>query len=199
LRGPGLDSQQICPPEKPLKSVDDAKKVNNNVMSHYFKRKSIGRRTKAHALFTDDGGIIVSGRKKRGKLPGAARKTKTKTKTKTAAIVGDGGLEELCTSLLKPSKLQCVNCEAGEPLQRLTGAVKDWDSSTGSALDTIGHKLSLRSFSIAVGITESTLMAYVRMDNKRSNQGDSSGQPPLLTACNQGFIHNVLDRKDRAN
>jgi hypothetical protein len=83
------------PPKKPLKSVDDAKKSNNTVMSQYFKRKSLGRRPKAHALCTDDAGIIVIGRNKIGPVPGAARKkkTKTKTKTKTAAIVGDGGLE----------------------------------------------------------------------------------------------------------
>jgi hypothetical protein len=42
-------------------------------------------------------------------------------------------------------------------------------------------------------------MAYVRKDNKRSNPGDSAGRPPLLTACSQVFIHNVLAHKDRAN
>jgi hypothetical protein len=186
------------PPKKPLKSVYDAKKGNNTVMSHYFKRKSLGRRPKAHALCTDDVGAIVIGRKKRGPVPGAARKKNTKTKM--AAIVGDGGLEELCPSLLKTLKVQRVNWGAGEPLQRLTEALNDWDSSTDSALDTIGHKLSLRSFVIAaVGISASTLMAYVRKDNKRSNPGDSAGQPPLLNARNQGFIRNVLDHKDRAN
>jgi hypothetical protein len=111
-----------APPKKPLKSVDDAKKGKNAVMSQYFKRKSLGQRPKAHALFTDDVGVIVSGRKKIGPVPGAARKKKTKT----AAIVGDGGLDELCPSLLKPSaKVQCVNWGAVEPLQRLTEAVKD--------------------------------------------------------------------------
>jgi hypothetical protein len=54
-----------------------------------------------------------------------------------------------------------VNWVAGEPMQRLTEAVKDLDSSTGSALDTIGNKLTLRSFAIAVGISAYTLMAYV--------------------------------------
>jgi hypothetical protein len=116
-----------------------------------------------------------------------------------AAIVGDGGLDELCPSLLKPVKVQRVNWVAGEPLQRLTEAVKDWDSSTGSALDTIGNKLSLRRFAIAVGISASTLMAYVRKDNKRLNPGDSSGRPPLLTARNQGFFCSVLARNDRVN
>jgi hypothetical protein len=110
----------------PLKSVDDANKCNNTVMPHYFKRKSLGWRPKAHALCTDDVGVIVSGRKKRGPVPGAARKKKTKMKMKKAAIVGDGGLEELCPSLLKPSKVQRVNWGAGEPLQRLTEAAKDW-------------------------------------------------------------------------
>jgi hypothetical protein len=81
----------------------------------------------------------------------------------------------------------------------LIEAVNDWDSSTGSALDTMGHNLSLRSFAIAVGISAPTLMAYVRKDNKRSNPGDSAGRPPLLTARNQGFIRNVLARKDQAN
>jgi hypothetical protein len=80
---------KMPPPKKPLKSVDDAKKGNNTVMSQYFKRKSLGRRPKAHALCTDDVGIIVRWRKKRGPVPGAARKKKTKT----SAIVGDGGLE----------------------------------------------------------------------------------------------------------
>jgi hypothetical protein len=165
-------------------------------MSQYFKSKSLGQRPKAHALFTDDGGIIVSVRKKRGPVPGADRKKKTKT----AFIVGDGVLDEICPSLLNPAaKVQRVNWGAGEPLQRLTEAVKDWDSSTGSALETIGNKLNLRSFAIDVGISTSTLMAYVRKDNKRSNPGDSSGRPPLLTARNQGFIRNVLARKDRAN
>jgi hypothetical protein len=42
-------------------------------------------------------------------------------------------------------------------------------------------------------------MAYVRKDNKRSNPGDSAGRPPMLTARNQGFIHNVLAGKDRGN
>jgi hypothetical protein len=167
-------------------------------MSQYFKRKSLGRLPKAHALCTDDVGVIVSGRKKRGPVPGAA--SKKKTKTKTAAVVGDGGLDELCPSLLKPAaKVQRVNWRVGEPLQRLTDAVKDWDSSTGSALDTTGNKLSLRSFSIAVHISASTLMAYVRKENKRSSPGDSVGRPPLLTDRNQGFIRNVLARKDRAN
>jgi hypothetical protein len=188
--------KQRCPPKKPLKSVDDANKGKNTVMSQYFKRKSLGRRPKAHALCTDDVGVIATGRKKRGTVPGAARKKKTKT---MAAIVGDGGLDGICPSLLKPAKVQRVNWGAGDPLQRLTEAVKDWDSSTGSALDTIGNKLSLRSFAIAVGISASTLMAYVRNDNKRSNPGDSAGRPPLLTARNQGFIRNVLARKDRAN
>jgi hypothetical protein len=184
------------PPKNPLKSVDDAKKGKNTVMSQYFKRKSLGRHPKSHALCTDDVGVIVSGRKKRGPVPGAARKKKTKT----AAVVGDGGLYELCPSLLKPAaKVQRVNWVVGEPLQRLTEAVKDWDSSTGSALDTTGNKLILRSFSIAVGISASTLMAYVRKDNKRSIPGDSVGRPPLLTDRNQGFIRNVLARKDRAN
>jgi hypothetical protein len=95
------------------------------VMSQFFKRKSLGRHPKAHALCTDDGGVIASGRKIRGPVPGAARKKKTKM----AAIVGDGGLDELFPSLLKPAaKVQCVNWGAGEPPQRLTEAVKDWDS-----------------------------------------------------------------------
>jgi hypothetical protein len=183
------------PPQKPLKSVDDAKKGKNTVMSQYFKRKSIGRRPKSHALYTDDVGVTVIGRKKIGSVPGAARKKKTKM----ASIVGDGGLEELCPSLLKPAKVQRVNWGAGDLLQRLTEAVKDCNTLTGSALDTIGHKLSLRSFAIDVGISASTLMAYVRKDNKRSNPGDSAGWPPLLTARNQGFIRNVLARKDRSN
>jgi hypothetical protein len=187
---------KMPPPKKPLKSVDDAKKGKHTLMSQYFKRKSLGRRPKAHALCTDDVGVIVSGRKKRGPVPGAARKKKTKT----AAIVGDGVLDKLCPSILKPAaKVQRVNWGAGEPLQRLTEAVKDWDSSTGRALDTIVNKLSLRSVAIAVGISASTLMAHVRKDNKRSNPGESAGRPPLLTARNQGFIHNVLARKDRAN
>jgi hypothetical protein len=155
------------------------------VMSKYFKRKSLGRRTKTHALCTDDVGIIVSERKKRGPVPGAARKKKTKT----ASIVGHSGLDELCPSLLNPAaKVRRVSWGAGELLQRLTEAVKDWYSSTGSAMDTIGNKLSLRSFAIAVGISASTLMAYVRKDNRRSRPGYSAGQPPWLTACNQGFI-----------
>jgi hypothetical protein len=167
------------PPKKPLKSVDDAKKGKNTVMSQYFKRKSLGQRPKAHALCTDDVGVIVSGRKKRGPVPVAARKKKTET----AAVVGDGVLDELCPSILKPAaKVQCVNWGVGEHLQRLTEAVKDWDSSTGSALDTTGNNLSLQSFSIAVGISASTLMAYVRKDRKRSSPGDSVGRPPLLTA-----------------
>jgi hypothetical protein len=190
------DKQRFPPPKKALKSGDDAKKGKNTVISQYFKRKSLGRRTKAHALCTDDAGVIVSGRKKRGLVPGAARNKKTKT----AVIVGDGVLDELCPSLLKPAaKVQCVNWGAGEPLQRLTDTVKDWDSSTGSALDTIGNTLSLRSFAIAVGIYASTLMAYVRKDNKRLNQVDSAGRPAFLTARNQGVIRNVLARKDRAN
>jgi hypothetical protein len=81
----------------------------------------------------------------------------------------------------------------------LTEAVKDRDSSTGSALDTIGNKISLRSFAIAVGFSAYTLMAYVHKDNKRSNPGDSAGRPPLLTARNQGFIRNVMAHKDQAN
>jgi hypothetical protein len=141
--------------------------------------------------------LVLSGRNKRGPMTGAARKKKKKTKR--AAIVADGGLEELCPSLLKPVKVHRVNWEAGAPLERLTDAVKDWDSSTGSALDTICHKLSLRSFAIAVGISASTLMAYVRKDNKRLNPGDSAGRPPFLTTSNQGFIRDVLDCKDRAN
>jgi hypothetical protein len=96
-------------------------------------------------------------------------------------------------------KVQRVNWGSGQPLQRLTEAVKDWDSSTCSALDTIDNTLSLRSFAIAVGISASTLMACVSKDNKRSNPGDSAGRPPLLTAHNQGFIRNVLARKDRNN
>jgi hypothetical protein len=94
------------PPKNPLKIVDDAKKGKNTVMSQYFKRKSLGRRPKAHALCTDDVGVIASGRKKRGPVPGAARKKKTKT----AVIIGDGGLDKLCPSLMKPSaKVQRVN------------------------------------------------------------------------------------------
>jgi hypothetical protein len=167
------------------------------VVSQFFKRKSLGRRPKAHTLCTDDVGVIVSGRKKRGPVPGAAS---SKKMTKTAAVVGDGGLDELCPSILKPaSKVQRANWGVGETLQRLTEAVKDWDSSTGSALDTTGNKLSLRSFSIAAGISASTLMEYVHMDNKRSSPGDSVGRPPLLTARNQDFIRNFLARKDRVN
>jgi hypothetical protein len=91
--------QAKMPPQKPLKSVYDAKKGKNTVMSQYFKRKSFGRRPKANALCTDDVDVIVSGKKNRGPVPGAAGKRKTKT----AAIVGDGGLYELCPSLLKPA------------------------------------------------------------------------------------------------
>jgi hypothetical protein len=108
------------------------------VMSQYFNRKSLGRRPKAHALCTDDVGVIVSGRNKREPVPEAARKKKMKT----AAIVGDGGLDELCPSLLKPAaKVQRVKWGAGEPLQRLNEAVKDLYSSTGIALDAIGNNL----------------------------------------------------------
>jgi hypothetical protein len=42
-------------------------------------------------------------------------------------------------------------------------------------------------------------MAYVRKNNKLLNPGDSAGRPPLLNDRNQGFIHNVLARKDRVN
>jgi hypothetical protein len=148
----------------PLKSVDDAKKGKHTVMSQYLKSKSLGRRPKAHALCTGDDVVIMSGRKKRGPVLGAARKKKTKK----AAIVGDGGLDELCPSILNPAvKVQRVNWGSGQPLQRLTEAVKDWDSSTCSALDTKDNTLSLRSFAIAVGIYASTLMACVSKDNKR--------------------------------
>jgi hypothetical protein len=60
---------KMPPPKKPLKSVDDAKKGKNTAMAQYFKRKSLGRRPKADALCTDDVGVIVSGRKKRGPVP----------------------------------------------------------------------------------------------------------------------------------
>ena len=60
----------MAPPKKPLKSVADAKERNNTTMSQFFKRKKLGRRPKAHALCTDDVGAIVSGRKKRGPVPG---------------------------------------------------------------------------------------------------------------------------------
>ena len=78
--------------------------------------------------------------------------------------------------------LKRTNWGTGEPRERLTKAVEDWDAKTGDPL-TQDPKLSLARYAEAVDIPLPTLWAYACADvGKRKVLGKSVGCKPLFDA-----------------
>jgi hypothetical protein len=197
----------MAPSKKPKKTIDDAKASQNTIMSDFLKRKALGRCPNAHSLCTDTIGIAGGAKRKRGPVP-RDRSKKKKTGKGYAAVTANIELDgsgkrkrgdDVCPSTLKPNaKATRMNWAEGEPPERLTKAVLDWDA--GKAFDDGGNKLSLRSFAVTVDIPFGTLSKYAKEDKtKRNRVGAPSGRPALLNTHNQGFIQNVLARQYRAN
>jgi hypothetical protein len=91
-----------------------------------------------------------------------------------------------------------VNYSEGEPLQRLTKAISDWDGKTGTFLEE--KDMLLSRFAQLVQIPYATLVPYVCKDkSKRKAVGCCVGPTSLLDGESQQFVVDVMRRKDRAN
>jgi hypothetical protein len=66
----------MAPSKKTTKTEDDAKASQNTLIKQFSKRKNLGRRLNAHALCTDDIGIVGGVKRKIGPVhgDGASRK-----------------------------------------------------------------------------------------------------------------------------
>jgi hypothetical protein len=97
------------------------------------------------------------------------------------------------------AKTSRVNYSQGEPQQRLTKAVYDWDNKTGTFLEE--DDISMSRFCQLVGIPKGTFAQYVCEDKgKRKVIGCGVGPKSLkLDADSQQFVVDVVRRRDRAN
>jgi hypothetical protein len=93
------------------------------------------------------------------------------------------------------AKATRVNWSVGEPLERLTKAVADYDNKTGTWNDEEG--MSLRRFAKLVGIPIGTLSKYICEDKgKRLPLGSCVGpnMPQQLDKDSQQFVVDVMRR-----
>jgi hypothetical protein len=92
-----------------------------------------------------------------------------------------------------------VNWSKGEPLQRLTKAVADWDGKTGTILEE-DKEMKLKPYAKLVGIPFETLKKYCDKDTKaRRALGTHVGKHPLFVAEEEQFVVDVIRRHDRGN
>jgi hypothetical protein len=96
-------------------------------------------------------------------------------------------------------KLKRINWGHGEPRERLTVAVADWDSKNGAILAE-NKEMPLKEYAHRVGIPYPTLQAYCCTDvGKRKVLGTSVGKKPLFNDDEQEFVIDVIRRHDRGN
>jgi hypothetical protein len=128
----------MATPKKPMKPSDDAVASKNTLLSSFLKRKKLGRRPQAHALYSDDIAPVPVRKRKRGPEPGINKKQKeirvnrkrgTYTYTGNASVkwkkghngrviaaIATKAATAPCPSTLKPSAPRC-NLSVGERLE----------------------------------------------------------------------------------
>ena len=86
-----------------------------------------------------------------------------------------------------------TNWSKGEDAKRMATAVKDWLDKSGSALDSNGEQIPLKSFCLLVDIPYRTFHKYVLPDlSKRRVLGKSVGKKPILDPGQRKFVTDVL-------
>jgi hypothetical protein len=109
--------------------------------------------------------------------------------------------EAVTTPLKHPTKKKVAartNWGKGEPLERITQAIKEWNDKTGRYWDFNQEAHSLRVFSYVVSIPYDTFKKYVASSVARE-VGKSAGRPSLISPEDQRFVADVVARHDRGN
>lgn len=97
------------------------------------------------------------------------------------------------------TKLKRTNWGRGEPLERLTKAVEDWDAKSGLYL-TEKPAMLMPEYAKCVGIPYETLSSYCCKDvGKRKELGKSVGKQTLFNTEEEQFAVDVVRRHDRGN
>jgi hypothetical protein len=90
----------------------------------------------------------------------------------------------------------------GEPLERITKAVNEWNSKTGRYWwDSNGEARLLRAFLSVVNIPYHTLKKYVPSSGATSKRelGKSAGRPSVMNPDDQRFVADIVARHDHGN
>jgi hypothetical protein len=140
--------------------------------------------------------------KKRGRPP-KAMKTGRPPKAATAATPASSTRTtevpaSRAASVPAPKETR-VNWAKPENAQRLEKAMHDWEDKSGPFLSDM-PEMAMHTFARCVGIPKSVLHGYMHPDpNKRKSLGAHVGRPALLKPEVQGFVVDVLRRRDRGN
>ena len=120
------------------------------------------------------------------------------TSTSGSEPSGPSGGKRAAAALIG-AKLKRINWGQGEPLERLTQAVTDWDAKSGAILEA-DKAMSLKDYALRVSIPYPTLHDYAKPNQaKRKELGRSVGKPPLYDEAHQQFAVDVIRRHDRGN
>jgi hypothetical protein len=94
-----------------------------------------------------------------------------------------------------------TNWGKGEPLERITKAVNEWNDKTGQYWDSNGEARLLRAFSSVVNIPYDTFKKYVPSSGATSKRelGKSAGRPSLMNPDDQRFVADIVTRHDHGN
>ena len=77
--------------------------------------------------------------------------------------------------------------------------MNDWFGKTGDLLSS-DRKMGFHMYAKRCGIPKATLGNYCHPDpSRRTELGAHAGKPSLLSKEEQGFVVDVLRRRDRAN
>ena len=93
-----------------------------------------------------------------------------------------------------------INYSSGEPLERLTKAVHDWDNKTGTYCEE--QNMRLKRFAQLVGIPLKTFASYVREDKATRRvlgRGVGSSGKALVSDDSAQFVVDVMRRRDRGD
>jgi hypothetical protein len=138
----------MAPPKQPPKTVKEAVKQKNSLMTGFFNKKKsnkLGRPKKKRNSANDS--IEVERqpkKKKRGPISRPKLPLSTASKPDVAPTVS--ATKKLADGP-KP-KLSRANWNRPDTIAKLEKAVSDWDTASGDALDDNDEKLSLQAFAL---------------------------------------------------
>ena len=140
--------------------------------------------------------------KKRGPKPQAPAPSSPPLElpaTSLPATSSQKSLGKRAAAALVGTKLKRINWGHGEPLERMTKVVADWDAKTGPHLMEKPTML-LTEYAKLVDINYQTLSVYCcNNHSKRKQLGSSVGNKPLFNEAEQQFVVDVVRRHDRGN
>ena len=185
----------MAPPKHLPKTVES----DNALLTDFFKRKRKGRpRARGN---TPNNVITVEPhkKKKRGPIPMNKGPPMSKKKKFDASSFPTNQANHVAMANDR-NKQKRVNYGQGFAKENLEQAIMEWDKKCGRSLHSNGEERSMECFAGVIGIPYNTFQKYSRskVDNRRDT-GQSVGKISLITKENQGFVADVLARKDRGN